>query len=73
MENKTENKKSLFRVVFTEKSTKKKNIIDVFAIDKTMAINIAKNELFDGTVFIAKGSNLSVSVKELTLDNPEKQ
>lgn len=65
--------KMLYRVVFTEKTTKRKNIIDVFAVDKAMAIDIAKNELFDGTVFIAKGSNLSVSVKELTLDNSEKQ
>lgn len=63
--------KGLYRVIFTEKSTKKKNIIDVFAVDKTMAIDIAKNELFDGTVFIAKGSNLSVSVKELTIDKAE--
>lgn len=63
--------KGLYRVIFTEKSTKKKNIIDVFAVDKTMAIDIAKNELFDGTVFIAKGSNLSVSVKELTVDKAE--
>ncbi len=63
--------KGLYRVIFTEKSTKKKNIIDVFAVDKTMAIDIAKNELFDGTVFIAKGSNLSVSVKELTIDKAD--
>lgn len=63
--------KGLYRVIFTEKSTKKKNIIDVFAVDKAMAIDIAKNELFDGTVFIAKGSNLSVSVKELTIDKAE--
>jgi len=62
MENK-KSKKILYRVIFTEKTTKKRNIIDVFAVDKTMAIDIAKNELFDGTVFIAKGSNLSVSVK----------
>ena len=72
MENKKP-KKILYRVIFTEKATKKRNIIDVFAVDKAMAIDIAKNELFDGTVFIAKGSNLSVSVKELIIDSPEKQ
>ncbi len=70
MENKSVKKNYiLFRVMFTEKTTKRKNIIDVYAIDKAMAIDIAKNELFDGTIFIAKGSNLSVSVKELTTDN----
>lgn len=61
-------KETLYRVIFTEKSTKKRQMIDVYAIDKTMALDKAKYELFDGTVFIAKGSNLSVSVKELTIE-----
>lgn len=66
MESKEKQKETLYRVIFTEKSTKKRQMIDVYAIDKTMALDKAKFELFDGTVFIAKGSNLSVSIKELT-------
>lgn len=68
MESKEKQKETLYRVIFTEKSTKKRQMIDVYAIDKTMALDKAKFELFDGTVFIAKGSNLSVSIKELTIE-----
>jgi len=66
MENKeTKTKEVLYRVTYTEKESKRRMSIDVFALDVEAAKQKAKLSLFDGTHFISPKSNLSVSVKLL--------